>query len=64
MLSGSMKDGGNMSDIENKEMCKSVFKNGETSKAQFTKTWINLINQLEKRKKSESSNLQAGSYHV
>lgn len=53
-----------MSDMENKEMCKSIFKNGETSKAQFTKTWINLINQLEKRKKLESSNLQAGSYRV
>lgn len=32
--------------------CKSVFKSGEntTSKSQFTKVWIELINKLEKNK--------------
>lgn len=32
--------------------CKSVFKSGEntTSKSQFTKMWIELINRLEKNK--------------
>lgn len=35
----------------NKNLCKSVFKSGEnTSKSQFTKKWIELINQLEKSK--------------
>ncbi len=34
-----------------KNLCKSVFKSGEnTSKSQFTKKWIELINQLEKSK--------------
>ena len=33
-------------------ICKSVFKSGEntTSKSQFTKKWIELINKLEKNK--------------
>ena len=32
--------------------CKSVFKSGEntTSKMQFTKTWIEMINKIEKGK--------------
>lgn len=35
-----------------KTICKSVFKSGEntTSKPQFTKKWIELINRLEKSK--------------
>lgn len=53
-----------MSEIENQELCKSVFKNGETTKTQFTKTWIDLINQIEKHKKSEVGGLHAGSYRV
>lgn len=32
-------------------ICRSVFKSGEnTTKAQFTKKWIELINRLEKNK--------------
>ena len=33
-------------------ICKSVFKSGEntTSKKQFTRTWIELINRIEKGK--------------
>ncbi len=33
-------------------ICKSVFKSGEntTTKTQFTKIWIELVNRLEKRK--------------
>lgn len=33
-------------------ICKSVFKSGEntTSKMQFTKTWIEMINKIEKGK--------------
>lgn len=30
--------------------CKSVFKNGKTTKKDFTRKWIELINQIEKRK--------------
>ena len=35
-----------------KTICKSVFKSGEntTSKMQFTKTWIEMINKIEKGK--------------
>ena len=35
-------------------ICKSVFKSGEntTTKNQFTKQWIDLINQLEKSKRT------------
>ena len=35
-----------------KTICKSVFKSGEstTSKNQFTKKWIELINRIEKNK--------------
>jgi hemerythrin-like domain-containing protein len=33
-------------------VCKSIFKNGsDTSKNQFTKKWVEMINQLEKKKK-------------
>lgn len=39
-----------MSDTDSKKICKSIFKNGKstTSKDNFTKAWISLINQLEK----------------
>ena len=38
-----------------KTICKSVFKSGEntTSKIQFTKKWIELINRLEKSKSAK-----------
>ena len=34
-------------------ICRSVFKNGEstTSKDRFTEKWIEMINQIERRKK-------------
>lgn len=34
------------------EICRSVFKNGgiQTTKRDYTKAWISLINQLERRK--------------
>jgi hypothetical protein len=33
--------------------CKSVFKSGEnTSKSQFTRKWIEMVNQLEKTKRT------------
>ncbi len=37
---------------KSKSVCSSVFKSGEstTSKTQFTKIWIELINRLEKNK--------------
>lgn len=37
---------------KNQEVCRSVFKSGEstTSKSQFTKKWIELINKIEKSK--------------
>lgn len=37
---------------KSKTICKSVFKSGEntTSKSQFTKKWIELINRLERNK--------------
>ena len=37
---------------QTKAVCKSVFKSGEntTSKKQFTKKWIELINRLERNK--------------
>ncbi len=31
-------------------ICRSVFKNGSTSKERFTELWIELINRLEKSK--------------
>lgn len=36
----------------NQTLCRSVFKSGEstTSKAQFTKKWIEMINKIEKNK--------------
>lgn len=39
-----------MSNTDSKKNCKNIFKNGEstTSKDNFTKAWIHLINQLEK----------------
>lgn len=42
-----------MSKPETEVICKSVFKSGEstTTKAQFTKTWIELINQLEQNER-------------
>ena len=48
-----VKDGGIMSKPETQVICKSVFKSGESTitKAQFTKTWIELINQLERNKR-------------
>lgn len=38
-----------------KTICKSIFKSGEntTSKSQFTKKWIELINRLEKSKSAK-----------
>ncbi len=38
-----------------KTICKSVFKSGEntTTKIQFTKKWIELINKLEKTKSAK-----------
>ena len=40
---------------DEKEICVSVFKSGEntTSKSQFTKKWIELINRLEKNKSAK-----------
>ncbi len=37
---------------QNRKLCTSVFKGGEntTSKSQFTKKWIELVNRLEKNK--------------
>lgn len=37
---------------KSKSVCSSVFKSGEstTSKTQFTKKWIELINKIEKNK--------------
>jgi hypothetical protein len=37
-------------------LCKSVFKSGEnmTSKERFTKAWIELVNQLERNKRTIS----------
>ena len=37
---------------KSKNICSSVFKSGEntTSKMQFTKTWIEMINKIEKGK--------------
>ncbi len=39
-------------DIKPQTVCRSVFKNGEstTSKNQLTKKWIELINKIEKNK--------------
>ena len=39
-------------DDKNQILCRSVFKSGEstTSKNQFTKMWIELINKIEKNK--------------
>lgn len=35
--------------------CRSIFKNGiQTTKKDYTKAWIDLINQLERRKNSAS----------
>ena len=41
---------------DSKTICKSVFKNGEntTSRSQFTKKWIELINRLERNKNVNS----------
>ena len=38
--------------MANDPICKSVFKNGEStiSKSQYTKKWIELINSIEKNK--------------
>ncbi|HIY02558.1 MAG TPA: hypothetical protein IAA26_12070 [Candidatus Blautia faecipullorum] len=37
---------------KNQTICRSVFKSGEstTSKTQFTKTWVEMINRIEKNK--------------
>ena len=37
---------------KNQTLCRSVFKSGEstTSKTQFTKKWIEMINRIEKNK--------------
>ena len=37
---------------KNQILCRSVFKSGEstTSKAQFTKKWVEMINRIEKNK--------------
>ncbi len=41
-------------DDKEQTMCKSVFKSGEstTSQKQFTQKWIELINRLEKSKRT------------
>ena len=46
-----------MSYTDSKKICKNIFKNGEstTSKDNFTKVWIHLINQLEKNNGCQSS---------
>ncbi len=46
-----------MSNTDSKKFCKSIFKNGEstTSKDNFTKAWISLINQLEKSNRYQAS---------
>lgn len=46
-----------MSNTDSKKICKNIFKNGEstTSKDNFTKAWIHLINQLEKNSGCQSS---------
>ncbi|GFH91027.1 hypothetical protein IMSAGC002_02279 [Lachnospiraceae bacterium] len=46
-----------MSYTDSKKICKNIFKNGEstTSKDNFTKAWIHLINQLEKNNGCQSS---------
>lgn len=48
------KDGDIMSKTETEITCKSVFKSGESTitRVQFTKAWIELINQLEKNKRA------------
>jgi len=42
------------------QTCQSVFKSGEstTTKNQFTRKWIELINQLEKNKRIAAENRQ------
>ena len=41
--------------MTDKTICKSIFKNGmSTSKTQFTRKWIELINQSEKNKSVKS----------
>ncbi|MCI8614398.1 MAG: hypothetical protein HFJ01_04730 [Lachnospiraceae bacterium] len=46
-----------MSNTDPKNICKNIFKNGEstTSKDNFTKAWIHLINQLEKNNGCQAS---------
>ena len=46
-----------MSYTDSKKICKNIFKNGEstTSKDNFTKAWIRLINQLEKNNGYQAS---------
>ena len=43
---------------KSKNICSSVFKSGEstTTKNQFTRKWIELINQLEKNKRIAAEN--------
>jgi hypothetical protein len=39
-------------------VCKSIFKNGRViSKSQFTQKWVEMINRLEKRKRSGTRNV-------
>lgn len=47
-----LERGSIMTNTENISVCKSIFKSGEskTSTSQFTKVWIELINNLEKNK--------------
>ena len=48
MLSGEEK---RIAKTENKELCKSVFKEGDsTTSARFTAKWIEWINRIEKEK--------------
>ncbi|MDE7331939.1 MAG: hypothetical protein K2O16_06795 [Lachnospiraceae bacterium] len=46
-----------MPDTDSKNNCKNIFKNGEstTSKDNFTKVWIHLINQLERNNGCQAS---------
>jgi hypothetical protein len=45
-----------MAKNETRVLCKNVFKSGEntTSKEQFTKAWVALVNQLERNKRTIS----------
>ena len=45
-------------------ICKSVFKNGEGIKSQYTKKWIELINRIEKNKAVNSVKDSETIYHI